>query len=155
KSSNVDCTFCLDCVHACPRDNVAIAPTTPGAELVRDPQRSGLGRFSRRYDLAALVLVVVFGAFANASLMTGPAVELQDRVASSTGGLVATTLVFAALMLVPLGGFALAAVVSRRLETAARNAFGLVPLGVGVWLAHYGYHFLTSWTTIVPATQRF
>src|SRR5262249_26031910 len=78
KSSNMDCTFCLDCVHACPHDNIAIAAVTPGAELVRDPQRSGIGRFSRRPDLAALIVVLAFGAFVNAAMMTAPVVEGRD-----------------------------------------------------------------------------
>ena len=34
-----------------------------------------------------------------------------------------------------------------------RYAYALVPFGVGVWLAHYGFHFLTGARTIVPVTQ--
>ena len=52
---NLDCTFCLDCVHACPHDNVGILAAVPGRTLWSDPFRSGIGRFSRRPDLAALV----------------------------------------------------------------------------------------------------
>ena len=29
KSSNMDCTFCLDCIHACPHDNVGILAEAP------------------------------------------------------------------------------------------------------------------------------
>ena len=47
KSSNMDCTFCLDCVHACPHDNVGILGGAPGKALWRDPVRSGLGRFGQ------------------------------------------------------------------------------------------------------------
>jgi len=50
----MDCTFCLDCVHACPCDNVGLIGRTPTAELWTDPFRSGIGRFSQRRDLAAL-----------------------------------------------------------------------------------------------------
>ena len=35
----------------------------------------------------------------------------------------------------------------------ARYAYALVPFGFGVWLAHYGFHFLTGALTIVPVTQ--
>jgi hypothetical protein len=28
-----------------------------------------------------------------------------------------------------------------------------VPLGFGVWLAHYGFHFLTGMFTVIPVTQ--
>ena len=45
KSSNMDCTFCLDCIHACPHDNIGILVGHPGAELWHDPSRSGIGRF--------------------------------------------------------------------------------------------------------------
>src|SRR5262249_13519141 len=65
KSSNMDCTLCLDCIHACPHDNIGIMAGLPAKVLWRDPLRSGLGRFGKRPDLGALVLVLVFGAFAN------------------------------------------------------------------------------------------
>ena len=64
KVSNLDCTFCLDCVHACPHDNIGIFAVAPAATLVADPYRSSLGRLSNRLDLAALALLLVFGAFA-------------------------------------------------------------------------------------------
>ena len=52
KIGNLDCTFCLDCVHACPHDNVAIGFRVPGEELADDRRRSSIGRLSRRPDLA-------------------------------------------------------------------------------------------------------
>src|SRR5262249_37626141 len=33
KAGNMDCTFCLDCVHACPHENVGILPVIPGKVL--------------------------------------------------------------------------------------------------------------------------
>ena len=36
---------------------------------------------------------------------------------------------------------------------ALRYAYGLVPFGFGMWLAHYGFHFLTGALTVVPVTQ--
>ena len=38
---------------------------------------------------------------------------------------------------------------------ATRYAYALVPLGFGMWLAHYSFHFLTSYDTLVPVAQRF
>jgi hypothetical protein len=38
---------------------------------------------------------------------------------------------------------------------AARYSFALVPLGFAMWLAHYSFHFLTSYDTAVPTAQRF
>jgi len=36
---------------------------------------------------------------------------------------------------------------------ATSYAYALVPIGAGVWLAHYGFHFLTGLGTIVPVAQ--
>jgi hypothetical protein len=36
---------------------------------------------------------------------------------------------------------------------AVRYAYALVPIGFGVWLAHYGFHFLTGLYTFLPVTQ--
>ena len=72
KVGNLECTFCLDCVQACPHDNVALATRVPGEELSDDRRRSVIGRLSRRPDFAALALVFTFGALLNAFAMTAP-----------------------------------------------------------------------------------
>lgn len=165
KSSNLDCTFCLDCIQSCPHDNVGILASTPGAELWRNPHRSGIGRFSRRLDLGVLVLVLVFGAFVNAALMAGPVVDWQERLTALVGSpIVATTAFFlSALIAVPLVMVACATALSQRwgrrartwTENVAGYSFALIPLGFGMWLTHYSFHFLTSFATLVPTTQRF
>ena len=167
KQGNMDCTFCLDCVHACPHDNVGIIAGPPGRGLWSDVFRSGVGHFGKRPDLAALVVVLVFGAFANAAGMVGPVAELQDRFQSLLGqrsSLPGVTLYYvAALLLLPLLAVGTAAVLSRSwgrltgnwLEVATRFSYALVPLGFGMWLAHYSFHFLTSCDTAVPTAQRF
>jgi hypothetical protein len=40
-------------------------------------------------------------------------------------------------------------------EVATRFAFALVPLGFGMWLAHYGFHLLTGYDAALPAARRF
>jgi cytochrome c oxidase assembly factor CtaG/ferredoxin len=167
KAGNMDCTTCLDCVHACPHDNVGLIAGPPGSELWNDRQRSGIGRLGRRHDIAVLVVVLVFGAFANAAGMVGPVVEAQERLASLAGvhsPLLATTVFYLlALVVLPLLTVGGAAASSRwwgrleggTLEVATRYVYVLVPLGFGMWLAHYSFHFLTSYDTIVPVTQRF
>jgi hypothetical protein len=167
KIGNLDCTFCLDCVHSCPHTNVGILATAPTSTLWIDPFRWGLGRFSRRPDLAALIVVLVFGAFANAAGMLEPIVEWQDRLRFALGDppqLAMSTATYAfALVLLPLAAVMLAAFASRQfaalggstLTTATRFAFALLPIGFAMWLAHYSFHFFTSWQTILPATQRF
>ncbi|HET9528858.1 MAG TPA: FesM, partial [Blastocatellia bacterium] len=57
KAGNMDCTFCLDCVHACPHDNVGLGVRLPARELWSDERRSGIGRLSQRPDRAALALL--------------------------------------------------------------------------------------------------
>jgi hypothetical protein len=42
---------------------------------------------------------------------------------------------------------------SSTLDVASRYSYALVPLGCGVWLAHYGFHLLTGVLTIIPVTQ--
>jgi hypothetical protein len=167
KVGNLDCTFCLDCVHACPHDNVGILAGPPGRHLRGFPLRSGLGRLGRRLDLAALILVLVFGAFANAAGMVGPVVEWQDRFRNWLGPgsplVVIAAFHVISLVLLPLLMHGSAAALSRRwsgppaglLEVATRYAYALVPLGFGMWLSHGSFHFLTSYGTAVPTAQRF
>ena len=78
KVGNMDCTFCLDCVHACPHDNIGILNRLPASELMIDPRRSGVGYFSRRKDIAALVLVFCFGALMNAFGMVSPVYAVEN-----------------------------------------------------------------------------
>jgi hypothetical protein len=165
KVGNMDCTFCLDCVHACPHDNVGLVSRLPGSELWADTPRSGVGRLLERKDLAALVLVFTFGALLNAFGMVSPVYALQAWMS----GVLGTTnrapilglLFLAGLVLEPVVLLGLAAWWTRRatgsreglLALATRYSFSLVPMGFGVWLAHYSFHFLTGILTVIPVTQ--
>jgi hypothetical protein len=162
----MDCTFCLDCVHACPHDNVGILTRLPASELLTDPIRSGIGRFSRRGDLAALVTVFTFGALLNAFAMVSPIyaleVWLSKSVLHTNHEAPVLGVVFGAFLLLEpallLGGAAwftrvLRGSTQRLLPLAVRYSYALVPLGVGIWLAHYGFHFLTGLLTVVPLIQ--
>lgn len=175
KQGNLDCTFCLDCTRACPQQNVGVLVAVPMTLPIIEPMaglpshgvRFGLGRFTSRPDLAALVLLLVFCAFLNAAGMVGPVVAWRDRVSELFGQsshLLATSLFYftSLLVAVPLG-LIVVSMLSRhggKLKTGitegiVRNAAALVPLGFAMWLAHYCFHFWTSWQTIVPVTQRF
>ena len=170
KSGNMDCTFCLDCVHACPHDNVGMPARPPGSELWNHAHRSGVGRLGKRPDIAALVVILVFGAFANAAGMVGPVLEWRDGLGSLLGNagltqpraqLLETSLSYLfGLLVLPFLAVGGAAALSRRLdagwlEVATRNAYALVPIGFSMWLAHYSFHFLTSYDTVAAAAQRF
>jgi cytochrome c oxidase assembly factor CtaG/ferredoxin len=85
KSGNMDCTFCMDCIQACPHDNVGILVAPPGRDLIEDPRRSSIGSFSGRLDIAALVLVFVFAAFAIAAGMIAPVREWEEIIRQTVG----------------------------------------------------------------------
>ncbi|HEX8501386.1 MAG TPA: hypothetical protein VF659_12460 [Pyrinomonadaceae bacterium] len=165
KVGNLDCTFCLDCVQACPHDNVGILGRVPAEELTVDTLRSGVGIISRRRDLSALAVVFTFGALLNAFGMVSPVYALQRRLAGllrTQGEAPVLGLLFAlALVAEPVLLLGAAAWLSRKwggrrgglLPTVVRYSYALVPLGFGVWLSHYGFHFLTGLYTFVPVTQ--
>lgn len=165
KVGNFDCTLCLDCVHACPHDNVGIVSQAPGRTLLADPVRSGIGRLSQRADLACLALVLAFSAFANAAGMVGPVVDGQDAIARAWG--VSESWIITLTYLGSVAGacllFVLAAALGNRIrgeaeswrESLSRQAHALVPLGASMWLVHFAFHFLTSHGTWLPVVQRF
>jgi cytochrome c oxidase assembly factor CtaG/polyferredoxin len=134
KAGNVDCTFCLDCVKACPHDAIGILPVLPGRELVRDAPRSSVGRFASRPDFGVLALVFAGAAFATAFAMVRPG------NAAAFAAAVAALLV-AALALVPR-------------ESRARMALAFIPLGLAMWTGHWGFHLasaaLPGWTSGGP-----
>jgi len=165
KVGNMDCTFCLDCVHACPHDNIGILSRLPGTELLTDPLRSGIGYFSHRKDLAALAIVFIFGALLNAFGMVSPVYAVEGWL----GGMLHVSheapvlgIIFTFfLILEPVLLLGLAAWLTRAwtgnqralLPLMVRYTYGLVPMGFGMWLAHYGFHFFTGLYTIIPVTQ--
>jgi polyferredoxin len=167
KRGNMDCTFCLECIHACPHDNIGILTRQPAKELWEDPLRAGVGRFSQRPDLAALVVFLTFAAFMNVFGMVAPAYAVQEWLARvsglSSGPLLLGILFLVGTVFLPallVGGAArLSAHLSGGERTvvqeATRYAYGLVPVGFGMWAAHYLYHFLVGGMTILPATQEY
>jgi polyferredoxin len=165
KVGNMDCTFCLDCVHACPHDNVGIEGRIPASELTTDPLRSGIGYFSHRKDIAALGLIFTLGALLNAFGMVSPAYALEawlgnllgiKQEAPILGIIFALFLVIEPLLLLGFATWATRtwAGISRGwLPLMVRYSYALVPLGFGMWLAHYGFHFFTGLYTFIPTTQ--
>jgi len=166
KSGNLDCTFCLDCVRACPHDNIGLIVATPGLDVLNDSPRSSIGRLSRRLDLAALALVFVFAAFVNAAFMTAPLALWRDSLAARLGlqspQAITSVLLLAGLVLVPAVIALSAARVSHALssvsvsarELLCRFSMCLVPLGAAMWAAHFLFHFDTGWTSGWVAFQR-
>ncbi len=167
KIGNLDCTFCLDCAHACPYDNVGLIARVPAAELLDGRRRSGIGRLLQRRDLAFLALATVFGAYLNALGMVGPfhdfEVALMRALRVDAEWLILLVLFAVGLGVVPALLVGLTALLTKLLagseeratEVATRFAFALVPLGFGIWAAHYAFHFLTGGLTAVPVAQSF
>lgn len=166
KTGNLDCTFCLDCLHACPHDNVAIGARLPAGELWLDSFRSGIGRLSHRPDLAALAAVFSFGAMVNAFGMVTPVYAVEEWLAgvlhTQSEALVLGLIFVAGLGLLPLALAGATAWLSGRLSggdrgvaAVTRQAYALLPLGLGLWAAHYAFHFVTGAATIVPVMQGF
>jgi ferredoxin len=165
KYGNLDCTFCLDCIQACPFDNVGIISRQPAAELAVDKRRSGVGLLSRRPDLAALSILFTFGALLNAFGMVSPVYVVESWLArlfhvsgqAPVLGLlfVLALIVEPAILLSATAWFSRASTMRSGsiLQTMVQYSYGLVPLGFGVWLAHYGFHFLTGLFTFIPVTQ--
>jgi len=172
KAGNLDCTFCLDCVKACPHDNVALLPTVPARTLTTDPYRSSLGRLSKRTDLAALALLIVFGAFVNAAGMIGPVIAWEHgwhaRLGPHMMPIVVGAFVIAGALLLPLAAIVICGVLNRLVrpgvavsdpwvavcDMARRFVFALVPIGFAMWVAHLLYHLAIGWKTAWPVVER-
>jgi ferredoxin len=165
KVGNLDCTLCLDCVQACPHDNIALATRTPGAELLERGRRSGIGHLSQRSDLAALAMVFTFAALVSAFSMTSPAYAVEERLAAALGTRsewpVLAVIFVTGLLVLPAALLAGAGLVSHGIASnggplraiVLPYAYALIPIGLGIWVAHYGFHLLTGLLTVVPVVQ--
>lgn len=164
KVGNMDCTFCLDCVHACPSDNVGVMTRRIGPDLWSERFRSGIGRFATRPDYALLGAVFTFGALLNAFAMVSPVGIAMNWLSSVTGVRgeipVLAMLFTVGLVLEPALLLALAGLGSRAagapgslLAVITRFSYSLIPVGIATWLAHYLFHFVTGFWGFVPVVQ--
>jgi hypothetical protein len=160
--SSQNCTLCMDCVRACPHDNVALVTRASGQELLDRTWR-------RRLDYALLAAVAACLGLLNAFAMTPPVYTLQANVAvalNTQSEFVVLALLFAVgVVLLPLAISFGPAWLNRRMlpaqsalsmrDRVIRYAYGFVPVGFAIWTAHYLFHFLIGPLTIVPALQSF
>jgi cytochrome c oxidase assembly factor CtaG len=166
KTGNFDCTFCLDCVQACPQDNVGILSSIPGSALLQDRHSSGIGRLSKRSDVAPLAWILVFGAVINAAAMVDPVIGWMHSLQASLGlrsmlpvttGLYIAGILVAPALLTWLCGSA-AAIFGRThgsWKSLARSfGLALIPLGFSMWVAHFLFHLLAGWRSVVPVFER-
>ncbi|MCB9953608.1 MAG: FesM [Planctomycetaceae bacterium] len=165
KVGNLDCTFCLDCVYACPHDNIGIIARLPGEELAGTGTRSGIGNLDKNAGWTVLTAVFVFGALLNAFAMTSPVYVLEQEISRWTGLRVEWPILgmlfMFGLIIEPAILLGTAAAVTQYWTHSKVTMWGiinrfarsLIPLGFGIWLAHYGFHFFTGALTIIPVTQ--
>jgi polyferredoxin len=159
--SNMDCTFCFNCVRACPYDNVALKVRPPGWEWFHAPW---LKRW--RLPLMLLGVMMTFLALLNAFGMIGPSAQIAEALADWLGSR-SEALIFSIFLLgFVLLGLALVMAVScladllggakvRPWKAFQRWGYVSLALGFGFWCAHYLFHFMTGAGTIVPVFQHF
>jgi cytochrome c oxidase assembly factor CtaG/ferredoxin len=165
KSGSYDCTFCMDCVRACPSGNIGV--------LASPVRAVGVGQAEDRLRLpstqiayTAMALTFSFAAFVNAAAMVGPVVEIEHSLTAwlgTEGRLPAVTLEFlVALVGFPILAAGVCARIGRRLAhlelgvvpLISQLAPCLVPIGFSMWLVHFGFHLVTGIETIGPAFSR-
>jgi ferredoxin len=165
KVGNMDCTLCMDCVKACPHDNIVIIAGAPGRDLLVDPVRSSVGKLSSRIDVAAVAIIIVTAAFASAAVMVGPVASSIERIGTSLSTITGFAMSFVVTLLLPVVLFtavAAAALISRNrsltLEPVrnviCRSSFTLLPLAMGMWCAHLSFHLLSGWSALSPALRQ-
>jgi len=167
KTGNMDCTFCLDCVHACPHENVSLLASVPGTQLVQIARSTNRRiKFFGRFDVAILIFLLVFAAFVNAGGMVLPVQAWEQSLQTSFGlesiqpilgvSYILSILIVPALLVTACvwlsktfgrirGGWR---------KTISTFAPAFVPVGFSMWLIHFSYHLLSGGQTALPVIQR-
>jgi len=135
---NAACGLCLECLRACPRDNLALSLRPFGTDI-------GKPRTANRLDEAFLALVMLGSALVFAAVFVGPWGWLKSA-AFAVGSLqwMAYSASFLSLNLLILPGlFALAVWLGQRTSRVklplkrevANQSQALLPLGLMAWIA--------------------
>lgn len=151
--SNTDCTLCMNCLRACPHNNVA---WTLNLNAFHPPKP--------KPDWAWMGLLLLFGGMINAFAMTTPYTQWVEMLSQSTGirhSEIWLGVTLSALFV--LGWISTRQVVfwSQRLlgQRGSFNhglrQFGSVffPLSAGIWCGHSLYHLLTGFWSFIPIFQ--
>ncbi len=132
------CGLCMECLRACPKDNIAVNLRPFGSDLTQPGSRT-------RLDAAFLTLVMLGSAITFAAVFTGPWGSLKSA-AFAIGSLawLGYAVGFLALNLLALPGlFTLTVWVGHKLSGAklplrqmiAEQSQALLPLGLMAWIA--------------------
>jgi hypothetical protein len=149
----------MDCVKACPHDNIGLYARSPAVDILDSHPRSSLGSLARRIDIAVLAHVLTFAAFANATIMVAPGrrlLQISSAMLPFTATAFGSALAVAFAFIFALGIFVL---LTRMMHKAARSphpirtfftrySLALLPLGLGLWAGHLLFHLVTSLPTI-------
>jgi polyferredoxin len=161
KHSNADCTLCMDCVKACPHDNIGIVARSMTRDVLASEPTSSLGRLHRRTDVAVAALVLVLAGFANAVAMVGPGGAFLAAGGRRMPWLATGAGSFAGVLVVTLVATGMVWLVSQpgrgresRREAFCRSALALVPLGMGMWAAHLLFHLVMAAPGLLPLVQQ-
>jgi polyferredoxin len=149
-TTNTDCTLCLNCVRACPYDNVALSVRSPVQEAEHSRPKA---------DWALFVTVLAWAGLVNAFAMVPGFYALAAWLSSILG----TRNEGILLAIIQLGGISTGVGLTWLAARASRGSLRdwapvLLPLTLMVWGGHYLYHFLTGqamlWPNTIIALQR-
>ncbi|GGR28192.1 4Fe-4S ferredoxin [Deinococcus ruber] len=144
-TSTQDCTLCLNCVRACPEDNVGLMLRSPLAEAVQTRPRT---------DLALLLVLLTWAGLVNAFAMTPPYFLLARWLATTLGTHNEPVLLALILLSTLATGLGLTLLAARLSGLTLRTlAPLLMPLALAVWGGHALYHFAGGAGTLWPAVQ--
>ncbi len=172
-NSNRFCNFCANCVKTCQHDAIRITPRPPTSELwfIQKP------RFEESFLATALIGIVVVQTLVMLQVWE-PFMEWFENTTGIANFTIAWTIIFAAAMLIPLllmlGASFISNILPREtsnpnlisdpsaqlsleftypVETALSNfiryGYALIPLGLGIHLAHNAKHFLGEGLSVV------
>ncbi len=140
--SNEDCTLCLNCLRACPYDNVALEVRNPLREAIIDKPKS---------DWTWFVVLLTWAGLLNAFAMIPPYFGLAAWL-SALLGTRDEALLLGIIFTVALGlGFSLTVLAAKASRGLLRDWVGvLYPLMLAIWGGHYLFHFITGASTLLP-----
>lgn len=141
-SSNLDCTLCLNCLRACPHDNVALEIRNPLREAILEKPKT---------DWTWFIVSLTWAGLLNAFAMIPPYFAVAAWL-SSTLGTRDEALLLGIILAVPLSlGLTLTNWLARVSGGSIRDWVGvLYPQTLAIWGGHYLFHFITGAATLVP-----
>ena len=140
--SNRFCNFCANCIKNCPHDAIKITPRPPTSELwfIKKP------RFEDSFLATALIGIVVSQTVVMLEVWE-PFMEWFESTTGITNFTIAWTVIFAGAMLIPVLLMLISGFISSRSSGETLNSnfmrfgYALIPLGLGIHLAHNAKHF--------------